>query len=121
MAHVDNGGLIAYAKFDNYKLTDLGKLTLKWSMLLVVPTSFIGLNIMAGGNSGNTFQDLSMSTFQIPQKYLIIGHYVCALSAIAFFESLFSNYRESKKFPSVNFLVPYVTFYLWWYPGFWPL
>lgn len=113
------GVMLRYASYDRYSLSPVQRQILRYCLLSVVPTSFIGLAMQAGGYS-SMFQDLMMSPFVIPAAAYTVCSYLSLFSVAVFTGCLIQNYIRDRSLPSINFMTPFVAFYLWWFPGLWP-
>ncbi len=113
------GIMLKYAKFDSYPISKLQKNILRYCLLAVIPTNIIGLSIHSREYLGS-IQDLSMNMMNFPTWALTFCYWMNALFVALFATVLIKNYLDLGKKPSLNFLIPFLAFYLWWMPGFWP-
>jgi len=113
------GVMLRYAFFDGYTLSKRQRFILKFTLLSVVPANFVfvmGQMKVLGSN----FQDLTMPTVEIPHILGVVSYVISLAAALCFGACVLQIYIKQKKLPSVNFITPFVAFYLWWFPGLWP-
>lgn len=111
------GCMMVYRKFDRYPVSLaqrkllLGSLYGLWAVNVVVaqsanqlPTPFYGLPL---------FSLTALEPFRLP---VILGSWSLVLFSLIAIIS--SNWRKERRWPSPNFLIPYVAILLWWAPPF---
>jgi hypothetical protein len=108
------GCMMVYASYDGYKLTARQRQLLKASVFTIWAVSYTNANL------GTAFRDY----FGVP--YLSLGLpswtyygslllFVCSFLGVAYFIGL-RNYEQQGRWPSLNFLIPYLAFVVWWVP-----
>jgi hypothetical protein len=113
---------LRYAGYDRYPLSNTDRNILKFTLLSVVPINVMAmLNQMAAYPTYSAFQDLPMRGISTAPWLGAISFWIPILLLFVCCLCFAKIYGQTKKLPSINFLVPFVTFYLWWYPGLWPL
>ncbi len=115
------GVMLKVAGYDHYPLTKLHRNLLKYALLAIVPPNFIVMISQMSIFGAPDFQDLPMTVFSIPHWVTTASFVVTAVSGFLFLASVVQIYVQHKRLPSINFMTPFVAFYLWWFPGFWPI
>ncbi len=111
------GSMMVYAKYDQYPISKSQRLVLKICLLSVAVANFFTLS----GQSRNQYSylGLKINTLIFPKFLSGLTTWVSVLIlAYLLFAIVFKNYRTYKKWPSINFAVPFLAFYLWWFPWF---
>ncbi len=110
------GSMMVYSSFDAYPLTMTQRSLLKWNLFGIWFLSFTAYNV---STEPSDFYGLRYFRLGLP-------HAMVALSAVFLIATLgavvvgvfWRVHRETKRWPSLNMLVPYVAMYLWWVPLF---
>ncbi|MGE0633300.1 MAG: hypothetical protein AB7O96_12880 [Pseudobdellovibrionaceae bacterium] len=116
------GCMMVYAFYDGYTLTLLQKRIIKSSVVFVAVYQFIYMaSILDAGSVGGTVQDFRfqgfyMSALGIPNGFMQVTTLAMIISGVLTLGVFAFNYKKLGKWPSVNFLVPWVAFYIWWVP-----
>lgn len=117
------GALLVYARFDKFILSRLSKTSLKANLLALAALQFVWLvrlteKVMPNGVTDQRFPGVSVSPLGFSENLervaLGLTLFSFALAAVAIWKDI----RKQKKWPSVNFMVIWISFYLWWFPAF---
>lgn len=116
------GCMMVYAFYDGYKLSPWQRKLFKWSVVSVAFYQFIYMTrtmenyAVSGSIQDSRFQGFYLSAIGLPEwidKYSVAAMIVLGVSSIVM---LVYNYKKAKQLPSINFLVPWLAFYVWWIP-----
>lgn len=110
------GVMMVYARFDQYPISISQRFICKsvlFGVWFVNYTAFTASGATRDFN-GVHFVDLNAPTWLL-QSFLFF--YGASLFAFSFFV-IYVNYRSHQKKPSMNFLLPVITFSIWWIPLF---
>jgi hypothetical protein len=115
------GCIMVYSHFDRYHFKPWQKNLLKLNLYSIALFSFFYLNIYWQNTShipGQTqFFNVPIMTLGLPEQILVWAGGFVALCSIGCLAGIFlRNYLRNKELPSVNLLVPWVAFHIWWIP-----
>lgn len=111
------GCMMVYRKFDNYPVSRsqrrllLGSLYSLWAVNVVVA--------QANDQLPTPFYGLPLYTPKILESLRVPVISICWLLVFwSLYQLVFKNWRDFRKRPSANFLVPLIAILLWWAPPF---
>ena len=114
------GCILTYARYDKYELSQGQKTVLKWNLFFVAILNFIS-NTQYFSNldkSSKVFLGVPLIDFSIPSCFytfssILVG--ISTLCVVVFI--LWKNFNsQGKNLPSLNFLIPWIAFFVWWLP-----
>lgn len=108
------GCMMVYANFDGYRLDNIQRNLIRWSLFGIWWLSFAYGNLYGGTSEFSSFKyyslDLPDILLPLSQGFVFIG-FVAIL-----YKVFYLNYKKNKQTPSLNFLVPMAAMYIWWLP-----
>lgn len=113
---------MVYSFYNGYQLTSLQKNIFKWSVVSIALYQFTYMvrsmepYSIEGRIQDIRFQGFYMPSFHIPEWMQTGALVVTALLAVGGLAVLAFNYQKTKKLPPLNFVIPWVAFYVWWIP-----
>ena len=110
------GCMMVYAHYNSYKLTHVQRNIAKWSVLGIWFVNYFSYHTYAG--EGN-FYGIPMNGIgfgDTPKLISWVGFGLIVASTCYFI--FWRNYRQYKQLPSINFLVPFVAYSIWFLPPF---
>ncbi|MDE3268999.1 MAG: hypothetical protein OYH77_01805 [Pseudomonadota bacterium] len=110
------GCMMVYAHYNSYKLTHIQRHIAKWSVLGIWFVNYFSYHTYAG--SGD-FYGIAMNGIglgEVPKLISWAGFGLIIACACYFI--FWQNYRRYQQLPSVNFLVPFVAYSIWFLPPF---
>jgi len=116
------GCMMVYAFYDGYNLTSWQRLLLKSSVFSVAIYQFVYMAhameqySVGGAIQDQRFQGFYMTSIGLPDWMLVWSTVAMIILTIGGVAALVLKYRSSKQLPSLNFLVPWIAFYVWWVP-----
>lgn len=116
------GCMMVYARFGNYKLSSKQCLVLKWSTFSVAAYQFVYIaNLMSqysvdGQIQDSRFQGIQLSAIGFPNGAVTLLGFMVSGFALLSCLIFLKNYLETKSFPPVNLIVPWIAFHVWWIP-----
>jgi len=114
------GCMMVYAKYDEYPLTPFQRKVIKASVFAIAWFSFLSgvLSFKQYGNSGSAkFFNIPLASYPLPLWLLpFTGVCIAIFSSLTVFLVFVPNYRKYKKIPSLNFLISWIAFHIWWIP-----
>lgn len=110
------GCMMVYAHYDCYPLEKIQRQVLRWNLLLFWLWTFF-LGRLQGGE--REFFGLKYRTWSLPSWLETLSLFLLGLSFLFVFTLVFwKTYLQNKKLPSVHFLTPFISMYVWWTPLF---
>lgn len=116
------GCMMVYAFYGGYPLQTWQRQIFKWSAISVAIYQFIFMAkaMEAYAINGNIqdprFQGFHLSSIGLPPSVFLAATLLVIALAISSLFVMVQIYRSTKRLPSLNFLVPWVAFYVWWIP-----
>lgn len=113
------GCMMVYAKFDDYPISPWQRKLIKASVFSIAWFNFFsGAISLRAASSGNAkFLGIPLVTYNFPQwSVTLLGVCVCVFSFLTPILVFYPTYKRTGKKPSLNFLVPWVAFHVWWLP-----
>ncbi len=116
------GCMMVYAFYDGYKLENWQKGIFKWSAISVAIYQFVYVTNLMDGYSANSsgmdprFQGFHLSSLGLPAWMAVVSTFLVVSLLLMGLAVIGQIYWQTKKLPSVNFLVPWIAFYVWWVP-----
>ena len=116
------GCMMTYAQFDRYPISKGQRLLLRASVLSVAVCGFVyqmnyGALYYPTGGGRIIFIDVPVNMIGFPSFFMPIARAVeAALALLVVGFVFFSNFKKHKAIPSLNLLVPWVSFFIWWLP-----
>lgn len=117
------GCMMVYAFYDDFKLSLNQKKILKYSVITLAAYQFLMTSQMMDQYKSlgvsiqdPRFQGIHLASLGLPEwmftvsKILSVGFFIGSL--IVFFQVQ----RKTKKWPPLNFLIPWAALYIWWLP-----
>lgn len=117
------GCALVYANYDRFPIDLWQRRVLKCFVFSIAFYAFCHVNLHwrdSNFYAGN-FQFLGMPVTEIglPAKMEWVAQFILGASLLGFLYSIaIRNKQRTGKWPSLNFLVPILAFYIWWVPGF---
>ncbi len=116
------GCLMVYAKFDGYPLSLGQRSLLKYALFSVAFFNFFYLSVYA--TQGSTDPMIQAYFFNVPLVALglpeilipITGSLVALFTGLVVWRVGIGNWRAHGKRPSLNFLITFASYYIWWIP-----
>ena len=111
------GCMMVYSHYDRYPLTTLQRQLLKWgsiSIWLVNYFSYSSAPSEPHEEHGIKQFPLNFGIYPSYVSWVVLG----LLFAGFLYFIVYKNYRKHKKLPSACFVVPYLSFAIWWLPVF---
>ena len=110
------GSMMVYAAFDGLTLGDGQRRLLRVNLFLLWWLTFSWTN---ANSDAATFFGLTYFHLGLPPAIFIVTLLLLAISLVVVVARVFwPLYRQHRRLPGLNFLVPYVAMYVWWFPGF---
>jgi hypothetical protein len=110
------GCMMVYASFDAYPLTPTQRSLLKWNLFGIWWLSFTYYNV---GTEPADFFGLRYFRLGLPHAVVVLSVVFLVLTLGAVLYLVFAkNHEETKRWPSMNMIVPYLAMYIWWVPLF---
>jgi hypothetical protein len=107
--------MMVYASFDAYPLSLRQRDFVRWSMLIIWINLWIATNT---GVSPRDFHGLVMYTLNFPPFLRVLTYTAVIAMPVAFIAVvILPIYREHKKLPSANFLIPAIALMIWEIPA----
>lgn len=112
------GSILVYATYDRYPISKRQRNIIKFGLFSLSVTNFIyGASLLS---SQSLFMDLRMLEITLPNQWLTISKGVTiGTFAFTIFAVFWRNFRDHGVKPSLNLLVPWIAFHIWWFPWFW--
>lgn len=111
------GCMMVYAKFDNYKLSRNQRRIIKVNVYSLATTNFLFFLASVYSAPDSNFFGLHLTSIDFPEVVRSAAEVFTILTGLAVVYFIFlKNYRESKVLPSLNLVVPWFAFYVWWLP-----
>jgi len=111
------GSMLVYSRYDSYPLSTSQRLALKICLFSVAFANFFAISSQI--KNGYFFLGQQLHFIVLP--HFIVGFAtVFSILALVYisYSIFYFNYKNFRKRPSLNFLVPLLAFYLWWFPWF---
>lgn len=108
------GCMMVYAYYDGYKLKSWQKEVFKWSAISIAFYQFMYMTTLMGDNP--QFQGFHMSPVSLPGWMNAAAIALLILTAVAAITIIFQVHKNTKAWPSIHFLTPWIAFYVWWIP-----
>ncbi len=120
------GCMMVYAHYDQYPLTLFQRTLIKLSGLSVAFFQFAFLYIfLRKGHEiepAGFFMDIPFTHLGLPEWfYKLASSLLILFDCLMIFFVFIGNYLKNRRWPSLNFLVPWIAFHVWWIPIFMPL
>jgi hypothetical protein len=116
------GCMMVYAHYDAYPLAPSQRRLIKASVFSVAIFNVFYFAVYSPGyNSGspvpNSYLNLPLVSLGLPAASVwALGATVVALFAANVYRVGYANHRVHGRWPSANFVVPWVAFHVWWIP-----
>lgn len=108
------GVMMAYSHYTEYKLSNLQRTILRWTLFGIWWVFFLKSN--TGAKSSNTW-GVVYNSLDLPSYLTYIGQTYVALSLIATLYFVFySNWQKRKVSPPIQVLIPFISIYIWFTP-----
>ena len=110
-----SGSMMVYSKYDAYPISKTQMTLLKFCLFSIAIANFFTLS----GQSRNQFAYLGFKINTLIFQNFLSGltTWISALLVLGcIYGVVFRNWRQFKKWSSLNFAVPFVAFCLWWFP-----
>jgi hypothetical protein len=109
------GIMMVYSKFDGYKLSNLQRNATKCGLFGVWFVNYVAFSAYGATHdySGITYGDLAAPTWL---KDVTWGFYLASIAAFLYLV-VYKKFREDGQKPSGLFLLPMVSFAIWWIPS----
>lgn len=116
------GCMMVYAFYDGYELGPRQRQVIKSSVVSVAIYQFVFMATALDKLTGNgtiqdqRFQGFYMSAIGLPQWVTGASTYLLVIATFGALMVIVYKYGENEQKPSINFLVPWIAFYVWWVP-----
>lgn len=116
------GCMMVYAFYNGYRLSPWQKSMFKWGTMALAVFQFVWMArsveqySAAGGSPDSRFQGIHLSTLGLPQWMASASLTVMACFAILAIGIILSIYKNSKKWPPIQFVTTWLALYIWWVP-----
>ncbi len=109
------GIMMVYAKFDHYKLSNLQRNATKCGLFGVWFVNYVAFSGYGATHdySGITYSDLAAPPWL---KDVMWGFYIASIAAFLYLV-VYKKYRDDGQKPSALFMLPMVSFAIWWIPS----
>ncbi len=112
------GCMMVYGHFTKYRFNSLQKLILKVSLFSVAFFNFFNLSVSRSvAESTNYFFNIPITEIGFSSLFVSFFQMLTLLMfLLTIYFVFYKNYQETKKLPSLNIIVPYLAFHVWWIP-----
>lgn len=112
------GCMMVYGHYTSYRFTSKQKLLLKLSLFSVAFFNFFNLSVSRSTTeSSNYFFNIPITELGFSGLFVTFFQILTLILFVATCYFIFyKKYSESKKFPSLNIVIPYLAFHIWWIP-----
>ena len=110
------GIMMVYAKFDRYKLSNLQRNATKCGLFGVWFVNYVAFSAYGATHdySGISYSDIAAPSWL---KDVMWGFYIASIASFLYLV-VYKKYREDGQKPSGLFLLPMISFAIWWIPSF---
>jgi hypothetical protein len=116
------GCIMVYARYDQYPISRFQRALLKLNLFGIAFLNFFYISIYApeyhsASLAQNFFFNIPLISLGLPKFLIPLSAVWVGVSAVATIALIFySNFKLHKRRPSLNLIVPWIAFHIWWIP-----